>query len=390
MASGAPVVAYARGGLVELVDDGATGFLVPFGDLDAAAERLVQLVERRDLRLALGAAGRRRVAERFSQTASTAALARAYATILPDPREVAAASADIVVPLPWTNRTPFADMFIVGERGRLATCTCARYITPDRVVTCGLLAREMYVVHADTEHRSAEIVATLPTVDASGEVSVDLADFDGIDRLVTANCEASTVSLYRLIGGTPVFDRSLPVDSAALPYCHVVSFVPGRPDLVGAALTTLAPRVQFVSLSGGSTPPPLALKGWIPKGITFAGTTMVVVWSRHNVSMHTGDHHAIRVTLVRLGARRHRVLDSMEFEGAADGIHAAGTRITLSDQPNDRVVVLHVEHDRLRRADDLVGLSFPHDATASPDGEWLAVATYGQSELRFRRIGPPG
>jgi UDP-glucose:tetrahydrobiopterin glucosyltransferase len=36
-ACGTPVVAFRRGGLSEVIMDGVTGFLVPPGDLDAAA-----------------------------------------------------------------------------------------------------------------------------------------------------------------------------------------------------------------------------------------------------------------------------------------------------------------------------------------------------------------
>ncbi len=37
-ACGTPVVAFRRGGLTEIIEDGVTGFLVPPGDLQAAAE----------------------------------------------------------------------------------------------------------------------------------------------------------------------------------------------------------------------------------------------------------------------------------------------------------------------------------------------------------------
>lgn len=43
LAAGAPVIGYARGGLCEVVEDGATGRLVPEGDLDAAVEAVAHL-----------------------------------------------------------------------------------------------------------------------------------------------------------------------------------------------------------------------------------------------------------------------------------------------------------------------------------------------------------
>lgn len=65
MAAGLPVVATAVGGLPEMVVDGETGFLVAAGDADALRAALARLVADPALRRRMGAAGRRRVEERF-------------------------------------------------------------------------------------------------------------------------------------------------------------------------------------------------------------------------------------------------------------------------------------------------------------------------------------
>lgn len=66
MACRLPVVATRVGGMVETVDEGATGCLVEPGNPSALAEPLVRLLQDDELRLALGAAGRRRVLKRFT------------------------------------------------------------------------------------------------------------------------------------------------------------------------------------------------------------------------------------------------------------------------------------------------------------------------------------
>jgi glycosyltransferase involved in cell wall biosynthesis len=78
MYMGLPVVATDRGGSTEVVVDGVTGFLVPFGDEDALAERLEQLIASPALRLRFGEAGRARVVERFTQQAMAARYADLY------------------------------------------------------------------------------------------------------------------------------------------------------------------------------------------------------------------------------------------------------------------------------------------------------------------------
>jgi glycosyltransferase involved in cell wall biosynthesis len=78
MACGKPVVASAVGGLLDLVVDGVTGLLVPPRDPAALRRALESLLADRDLRLRLGAAGRRRAAERFSWARIVDATLAAY------------------------------------------------------------------------------------------------------------------------------------------------------------------------------------------------------------------------------------------------------------------------------------------------------------------------
>ena len=66
MAVGTAVVASATGGLTDMVVDDETGLLVRPGDAEGLAHATFRLLDDPDLRARLGAAGRRRVEERFS------------------------------------------------------------------------------------------------------------------------------------------------------------------------------------------------------------------------------------------------------------------------------------------------------------------------------------
>ena len=61
MAAGRPVVATAVGGNPDLVGDGVTGYLVPAGDAEAMASRVLELLRNADARARMGAAGRARM-----------------------------------------------------------------------------------------------------------------------------------------------------------------------------------------------------------------------------------------------------------------------------------------------------------------------------------------
>jgi glycosyltransferase involved in cell wall biosynthesis len=79
MAHGRPVVASAVGGLLDLVEDGQTGLLVPPGDAGSLRAALERLLADRELRGRLGTAARRRAEERLGWNAVTAALLSVYA-----------------------------------------------------------------------------------------------------------------------------------------------------------------------------------------------------------------------------------------------------------------------------------------------------------------------
>lgn len=65
-ACGVPVAATAVGGVPELIEDGATGVLVPSNDAGALAAALQRLLDEPDLRARLGTAARQRAEEKFS------------------------------------------------------------------------------------------------------------------------------------------------------------------------------------------------------------------------------------------------------------------------------------------------------------------------------------
>jgi glycosyltransferase involved in cell wall biosynthesis len=66
MATGLPVISTPVGGVVDVVEDGVTGYLVPKDDLAALAERITRLRYDRDLRHRMGIRGRERVESRFN------------------------------------------------------------------------------------------------------------------------------------------------------------------------------------------------------------------------------------------------------------------------------------------------------------------------------------
>ena len=84
MAARLPVVATAVGGTVEAIEDGVTGFFVPYADAAAAAAHIVALLSDDSLRRTVGAAGRHRVERSFSLLQMVRKHADLYDALLKD------------------------------------------------------------------------------------------------------------------------------------------------------------------------------------------------------------------------------------------------------------------------------------------------------------------
>jgi glycosyltransferase involved in cell wall biosynthesis len=81
MAARLPVVTTPAGDAASIVEDGVTGFVVPFEDTRAMADRLIRLAGRRDLQRRMGAAARAAIEGRFSDRQLAASLLSAYRAI---------------------------------------------------------------------------------------------------------------------------------------------------------------------------------------------------------------------------------------------------------------------------------------------------------------------
>lgn len=66
MASGKPVIATNHGGAREMVINGETGYLIPHDNANQAAKIMQELIEKKEKRLAMGIAGKKRIQEHFS------------------------------------------------------------------------------------------------------------------------------------------------------------------------------------------------------------------------------------------------------------------------------------------------------------------------------------
>jgi len=80
-ACGVPVIGCAAGGVPAVVEDGADGFLVPFGDVDLLADRIRLLLDAPERRREMGRRGRDKVASRYTWEIQYGKVKRLYASL---------------------------------------------------------------------------------------------------------------------------------------------------------------------------------------------------------------------------------------------------------------------------------------------------------------------
>jgi len=78
MAAGKPVVATAAGGVLDIIEDGVNGVLVPCQDSKAMAEAVLALLSDREKARQIGQAARQRVEEQFTVERHVAAIQQVY------------------------------------------------------------------------------------------------------------------------------------------------------------------------------------------------------------------------------------------------------------------------------------------------------------------------
>lgn len=77
-----PVVAFAGGGVDEIVKDNQTGYLIPYRDVDLMAEKLLELIDNPEKRQQFGVNGYERVRQKFDIKKQIEQIDQVYSTLL--------------------------------------------------------------------------------------------------------------------------------------------------------------------------------------------------------------------------------------------------------------------------------------------------------------------
>jgi glycosyltransferase involved in cell wall biosynthesis len=86
MAAGKPIIATAAGGVLDIIQDGVNGLLVPCKDSKAIAQAIIKIISNPEWARQIGLAARRRVAETFTIQHQVTAMQQLYDSVLDVPQ----------------------------------------------------------------------------------------------------------------------------------------------------------------------------------------------------------------------------------------------------------------------------------------------------------------
>ena len=82
MAAGKPVIATAKGGVLDIIEDGVNGILVPCKDSKSMAKAIQKIYHDKKLSKKIGTAARKRIIEKFTIEHQVAAVEKLYDSLL--------------------------------------------------------------------------------------------------------------------------------------------------------------------------------------------------------------------------------------------------------------------------------------------------------------------
>ncbi|MCE9622755.1 MAG: glycosyltransferase family 4 protein [Actinomycetia bacterium] len=390
MAAGLPIVAYNRGALPLLVDQGRTGQLVAFDDAEGLADAVERLCRDPELRHQMGAAGRAKVAEAYTPAHLGRALDSAYKAILKSAEVVRQQARDIIVQLDWQNRTQFLEPFFAGYRSRWAYAVGVVFLDDTTLAAVSLLGCRIHTIKFDPDQREARVVAELPTTHFADLVPSEVIDTDGRGRVVTSNGERSSVSLYEYDGECLHWARTLEFSKPEPAFCHSARFLPWRDDIVVVSILTETRGVRFLSTADGSLLCHFQFDGRAAKDVAFKGTDRMAVALHNELIMPSPIDRiagAIALMTFDLDGGEYKILDEYDTGDAIlDSVYFHNDRLYATCQQHDVVMVFDTANDRLQRLADMEGFPFPHQVAISPDSRWMAVACYGDNSVVLRPL----
>lgn len=267
----------------------------------------------------------------------------------------------------------------IGRRQRFATATAVRFIDSNTLVCSSLLACKIYLIRFDLANGIYNVLDSADTMYGANRAQTDLLDIDGHGNVVTSNCSAGSMSLYRYVRDKIFFVRDLPTNIDD--FCHGARFF--GTDVVVATMHRVQPGVHFFNVRT------MEKLLYIPsafraKDVCFlSGRRMILLTTDGAPKPEAQELYFSEAQLIEfdLHNKTYEVLAQHTYErGQFDSGMIHEDRLYAVDCY--RGCVLIADADTLEQVGEMGGYNFPHGIDINYG--MIALTSYGDNSISIR------
>lgn len=291
--------------------------------------------------------------------------------------------------MPTTLQIPLEDLHqpewqerYIGSRKRYATASSVRFIDPHTIVCCSLLARRIYLIRFDLENGSYTTLDSGATLYAGNTTQTDLCDSDDRGRIVTSNCEAGSMSLYRHDGDKIYYVRDLPTKLEGN-FCHGARFY--GPNVIVSAMQRDPRGIHFFDLQTMETL--LYIETEHPaKDICFLPNgRAILITTAGSPATESQDDYVSENVLVKFDLKRriYTLIKKQTYAaGQFDSVIVHEDKLYVVDGGRDCIRV--IDAGTLQQIDQIDGYLFPHGIDINHG--MMAITSYGTNSIYVRSL----
>ena len=265
----------------------------------------------------------------------------------------------------------------IGDRKRYATATSVRFVDPNTIVCCSLLAHMIYLIRFDLSAGSFKVLDSADTLFAGSTAQTDLCDIDGHGHVITSNCAAGGMSLYQINDGKISFARDL-ITKLESNFCHGARFY--GPNVVVAAMHSEPRGVHFFDLSTMEKLLYIETEH-LAKDICFLPNgRAILITTAGSPSQDPRPRYLSENLLVELDlqSRSYSLLKKQTYPlGQFDAGIVHGDKLFVVDSPRGCVLVIDVH--TLQQVDQIDGYDFPHGIDINYG--MMGITSYGTNSI---------
>jgi len=290
-------------------------------------------------------------------------------------------TATLQIPLEDLRQPEWQERYIGGHK-RYATASSVRFLDSCTLVCCSLLARKIYLIRFDLRSGSFKTLDSADTLYAGEKAQTDLCDIDDRGHVITSNCEAGSLSLYRYGGDKICFVRDLPTRLKGN-FCHGARFF--GPDVIVAAMHRDPRGAHFFDaqtlkkLLYVETDHPAKDICFLPNGSAILVTTA----GSPTTKPQEGYVSENLLVEVDLKSRSYNILKRQTYPaGQFDSAVVHEDRLFVVD--GGRGCVLVIDAHTLQQVDQIDGYDFPHGIDINYG--MMAITSYGTNSIYVRPL----